>query len=590
MRAVGTEIVSRSGLLPQLSGTANYTRTLRSQYDGLFTSSSSGQGAAASQNLPFGQQQPVHAWGSTSRNSSSTAARRWPGCAPPRRGGARRRSTSTPPRAETLLDVTSAYFDALLSDRLVTIAEASLAQQEEILRQTDVAFQVGDKSEFEQLQARVSRDNQVPQVLQSRSRRQEAYLRLKQLLNVPLEDERPPHHAAGGAAGALRQPLGPLGGRPGAGAPGPGGGAGQPEPARRRAGRALALDLPELALQPGGLPRERLPAIRRLPGELDGVAQPLDPHPHRRPDRGDELVARGNLSAGARRGSSRPARPRSSTCGPRSSTSATPRRCSRATRARSSRRSGGYEIAQLRFREGISSQIELQNARLLFEQAEVNRAQALRNVQVARARLALIRDLPLTTAGSQATAQVSGASTGAAALGMPAQTSQPGTSTGTAPTARRRCRGSRPAPGDLSMRGNTHLCPLGRPALRSLTLGPSPLRGEGGPRDQHPRIRQCHLSSFPLSTEWRGAGVRLRRAGRPRGQDAIPPPALPPGHAGCQEGRGKRAPTPLPRRSCWDPRTRRWWRGGPCRAARPSPARWRRSGRRPCGRRSRARC
>src|SRR5947199_10710274 len=28
------------------------------------------------------------------------------------------------------------------------------------------------------------------------------------------------------------------------------------------------------------------------------------------------------------------------------------------------------------------------------------------------------------------------------------------------------------------------LCPLGRPTLRSLTLGPSPLRGEGGPGDQ----------------------------------------------------------------------------------------------------------
>ena len=69
------------------------------------------------------------------------------------------------------------------------IAEASLAQQEEILRQTDVAFKVGDKSEFEQLQARVSRDNQLPLVLQNRSRRQEAYLRLKQLLNVPLDDE-----------------------------------------------------------------------------------------------------------------------------------------------------------------------------------------------------------------------------------------------------------------------------------------------------------------------------------------------------------------------------------------------------------------
>jgi outer membrane protein TolC len=95
----------------------------------------------------------------------------------------------------------------------------------------------------------------------------------------------------------------------------------------------------------------------------------------------------------------------------------------------------GFEIAQLRFHEGLSSQIELQNSRLLFEQAEVNSSQALRNVQVARARLALIRDLPLTTAGSQATAQVSGASTGSASAGASAQTSQPGTTTTGAPAA-----------------------------------------------------------------------------------------------------------------------------------------------------------
>jgi hypothetical protein len=74
----------------------------------------------------------------------------------------------------------------------------------------------------------------------------------------------------------------------------------------------------------------------------------------------------------------------------------------------------------------------------------VNRAQALRNVQVARARLTLIRDLPLTTAGSQATAQASGASTGAAASGMPAQTSQPGTTpTSVVP-------GQQPGPGGAS--------------------------------------------------------------------------------------------------------------------------------------------
>ncbi len=55
-----------------------------------------------------------------------------------------------------------------------------------------------------------------------------------------------------------------------------------------------------------------------------------------------------------------------------------------------------YEIAELRYREGLSTQLELSDARLLLQQAQANRAQAARDVQVARVRLALLPDLPLT--------------------------------------------------------------------------------------------------------------------------------------------------------------------------------------------------
>jgi outer membrane protein TolC len=56
-----------------------------------------------------------------------------------------------------------------------------------------------------------------------------------------------------------------------------------------------------------------------------------------------------------------------------------------------------YRIAEVRFSEGISTQLELSESRLLLEQAQANRALAARNVQVARVRLALLRDLPLGT-------------------------------------------------------------------------------------------------------------------------------------------------------------------------------------------------
>jgi hypothetical protein len=80
-----------------------------------------------------------------------------------------------------------------------------------------------------------------------------------------------------------------------------------------------------------------------------------------------------------------------------------------------------YDIAQLRYREGISTQLELSDARYLVEQAQANRAQAARDLQVARARIALLPDLPLGTG----TLGLAGASSlASAALGNLAVTSQ----------------------------------------------------------------------------------------------------------------------------------------------------------------------
>ncbi len=430
MRAVGTEMTTRSTLFPQLSGSGAYIRTLRSQFGNIKIPAGPG---GATETLPFGQKNEY----SLGLNFSQLV---FDGQTLPRTKASvsRRRSAeinADSARAEALLDVTSSYFDALLGERLVTIAESSLAQQEEILRQTDLAFKVGDKSEFEQLQARVSRDNQVPTVLQSRNQRRVSYLRLKQLLNVPLTDEvrltssleeLPARFAAPADASTdARAPV-------------------------RQAAEEVTANQSLLS----GAKAERWPSIS-LSSQYNPVAYPAGNFipsvgdfrenwtvtlnlsvPLLTGGRlfGDELVARGNLSeAKARLKQTREAADLDVRTSQLDLGDAQAILKSNESTVEQAKR--GYEIAQLRFREGLSSQIELQNSRLLFEQAEVNRSQALRNVQVARARLALIRDLPLTNAGSQATAQASGASTGSASAGAPAQTSQPGTTTTGAPAA-----------------------------------------------------------------------------------------------------------------------------------------------------------
>ena len=61
-----------------------------------------------------------------------------------------------------------------------------------------------------------------------------------------------------------------------------------------------------------------------------------------------------------------------------------------------------YRIAEVRYREGISTQIELSDSRILLQQAQANRALAARNLQVARLKVALLKDLPLNAGGSLA--------------------------------------------------------------------------------------------------------------------------------------------------------------------------------------------
>jgi outer membrane protein TolC len=76
-----------------------------------------------------------------------------------------------------------------------------------------------------------------------------------------------------------------------------------------------------------------------------------------------------------------------------------------------------YDIADLRYREGISTQLELLDARLVLQSAQVNRAQAARDVQVARARVSLLPDLPLGNAAIDAAGSAGAASLAVAQAG-----------------------------------------------------------------------------------------------------------------------------------------------------------------------------
>jgi len=79
-----------------------------------------------------------------------------------------------------------------------------------------------------------------------------------------------------------------------------------------------------------------------------------------------------------------------------------------------------YVIAEVRYREGISTQTELNDLRIQLAQAQATRAQAARDLQVARMRVALLPALPIDP---------SLGSTAATPAGAPAVTAPGGQST-----------------------------------------------------------------------------------------------------------------------------------------------------------------
>ncbi|HEV8233304.1 MAG TPA: TolC family protein, partial [Gemmatimonadaceae bacterium] len=195
VRAVGQHYQARSQYFPQLNATVGYVKTLESQFAG-FASSASKPDTTKPSSSSSGFDLSKTSFGATNQWTGSLSFSQ-----PVFAGGritaqnqaaeAQVRSANievAAQRAQTSLDVTSAYYDAVLADQLVTIADSSVAETNEVLAQTKVSKQVGNASEYELLRAQVTHDNQLPVAIQARANRQVAYLRLKQLLNMPLDD------------------------------------------------------------------------------------------------------------------------------------------------------------------------------------------------------------------------------------------------------------------------------------------------------------------------------------------------------------------------------------------------------------------
>lgn len=421
-RAEGEEIRARATLFPQLSASLGYDRSLASEFDGVFDSVEGGGGGL--EDLPFGRANTWRAALTFSQNLYSGG----------RLGAARRLAqanraaaghTLTTARAQLLFDVTQAYYDAALSERLVAIAEATVQQAGATLQQTQAGFDAGTQPEFEVLRARVNRDNQTPLLIRQRVNRDVALLRLKQLLELPadfdlrlaesFQDEAlaPAPTFAPQIAGIesrmrsvdwasfTRDATAAL-----------------PErTAVTEAATAVSLREASLKL----VEAEKNPSVS-LNSTYSRIAYPSNvilptfdrtnwsvgasltvPILTGGRQRGDEVVARAELEQARlqrRQVEELAALDTRSAWAELLAAKAT-WEASSGTVQQANR---AYEIANVRFGAGVSTQLELTDARLSLQQSEANRAQAARDLQVARARVALLPNLPLGASGGSSAA------------------------------------------------------------------------------------------------------------------------------------------------------------------------------------------
>jgi outer membrane protein TolC len=381
-----------------------YDRTLRSEFDGItgFAPDSSAASDQESAEIPFGSAHAYRA-GLTASYMVFSGGR---SLAQSRAAASTRRAAEisvVTTRAQVRLDVTEAYYDAMLAQHVQRIAEWTLEQAESTYRRVALLHESGRSPEFDVVRAKAARDRQRPVVIRREAEQAIAMLRLRQLLHVPATSELTLPTDIVATTPVVPSSVQSLAASI------------QPAAANRTAVREAA----ELVTRGEQLVQAsqagRLPAVS-LTSTYERVAYPLDGTPSLNNSRANWTVgARIDLpvlTGGRQEGSDAIARAELDAA--RARLRLTQQLAELDTRSSMARLAAAeaaleasaasvdeadhaYAIALLRYREGVSIQLELSDARLLLEQARADQARAARDVSIERVRATLLTDLPLST-------------------------------------------------------------------------------------------------------------------------------------------------------------------------------------------------
>ncbi len=181
----GQVLQARSGAFPQISGGFGYTRTLASLFSGLdFDFGGDEEGENPFANLPFGR---PNVWGANLQVSQAlySGGRVGTGLRVARLAREAADLDIVESAAALTHEVRRAYFQAVFAGELVRIAEEARTLAGTQLRQVEQFRAQGVASEFDLLRARVEHDNIEPSIVEARTARRVAELNLKRLINVP---------------------------------------------------------------------------------------------------------------------------------------------------------------------------------------------------------------------------------------------------------------------------------------------------------------------------------------------------------------------------------------------------------------------
>lgn len=377
-----------AGWLPSVGASGAYQRTFASEYDGLFGGASTGPfGAPNSWRVGLEAYQGIYQGGAVLAQRRLAAA-----------GRSLASEALVSARANTVLATAQAFYNAQLANRLLEIATGTLEQANRTLQEVTLAHEVGRVPEFEVLRAKVQAENQRVAVLQQKRQQQLAHASLRQLLHME------PNESLDLATGIDF---------------------GVPE------------DAPVIAAEVAGIHgQERLPVTQARDGlaaaqatlnlsRAQGLPSLAASASYGWVNYPDSLFPEGDWAKNASAGLSLSVPlfggggVRAGIAGAQADVRAAEQRLAQASAVASldsadsalavevataqyeaasgtiEQAGRAYEIAEIRYQEGVSTQTELADARLLLFVALANRATAARDLQLARIRLALLPALPV---------------------------------------------------------------------------------------------------------------------------------------------------------------------------------------------------